>query len=450
MFHQTITYNSNRCYHKKQINSKRKKKSDILNSAISNSNYYSNNPIYNHILSNSNSNNITNSLNSETTGYISCTYNYISDTFTFRNPETVDNINNKEDEIVIKPKKTTLKKLDKHKTTLHYSIKNKNFPKYYRPKKAKALVYKVPTYRSKNALKYENYISSIVIIQKYVKAFLKKKLLYKNKIKDNNCFNTIRYETMRYKNDSKDKIIKRCSLKEKKNIIYNKLNAISNKRSIIIKKKKKDSKVFGNLDDSEYCQVKEETVPIGINTSLSKFNFSLENSKKFEKCENTKQNAKELEKDECDKSIDEKSSFYEDNEFVVISYDYNKNNKTKKENFILKGFDLIKTNKYIIFYERLRIFILNRVFRIFLKTFKEIISIGIYNDNDDKTICDNCSTISSGRVLVNGDIYDKARTDLMVSNNNNICNNSLITNQYKKSDPSDINTVNSFIVNTGN
>ena len=460
MYTKKMTYNSNRCYHKKLIYSKRNKKPTALNT--SNNKNYSNikNSNNNYIKNSSNFNNNSNYPNAETIGYMNCTYNFIGDTFTFRNPETIDSTINKEDEIIFKPKKTSLKKLDNNNNK-HFSVKSMNLPSYYIPKKAKALVInKVTTVKSKNSLDYKNYISSIIFIQKYIKGFISRKLLNKNKDKDkNNCnkfFNTVTHKTLLRKKDSKEVILKRCSLKEQTNIIYNKLNAIENneEKSIITKHDKKDSKITNSfLDESEYFIIKDETAPIGIISSdLNKFNFQFENCEKFDNFENVKQSAKIFEKDECNKSIDEKSSFYDENEFTIISYDYNKNNnKTTKDNYILKGFDLLKTNKYIIFCEKIKKFILNRVFRKFQNIFKNINSDRNFtdNDNDDKTICDNCSTISSGRVLVNGDIYDKARTDLIISNNN-ICNNSLVVNQYKKIDTSDINTLNSFIINTGN
>ena len=154
--------------------------------------------------------------------------------------------------------------------------------------------------------------------------------------------------------------------------------------------------------------------------------------KTFSKDEKSKFLKNDVEKE----LIDEKNSFYDENEFVVISYDYNKNNNstgyssnTIKCNvedcsFAFKGFDLIKSEKNYIynkidnknnFKEKIKKIFLRNSFNYVFKLFTEIIFDEM---NNDKTICDNCSSISSGRITTNGENYEKARLDINPSNSN--------------------------------
>ena len=197
-------------------------------------------------------------------------------------------------------------------------------------------------------------------------------------------------------------------------------------------KKIKDSKLMSkNLDDSIDCYLmKEEKDVDNKNRDFKKYNNEI--IKTFSKDEKSKFLKNDVEKE----IIDEKNSFYDENEFVVISYDYNKNNNstgyssnTIKCNvedcsFAFKGFDLIKSEKNYIynkidninnFNEKIKKIFLRNSFNYVFKLFTEIIFDEM---NNDKTICDNCSSISSGRITTNGENYEKARLDINPSNSN--------------------------------
>ena len=451
MYSQTISYNFNRFYHKKLIKTKINKKSNNFITPTKINNFNRNNSIKNFIKSSLHFNNNANDLNAQTVGSFSGTYNKITDNFNLRNPQTTDNTIKKEDEIIINPKKTILKKLNICNNTLHSSLKNINSPTYYKPKKTKPLIVnKLITNKCNKYSEYENYIPKIIIIQKFVKALIARKISNKNKDKENKYINKVNNNMIQHKNNSKDIIVNRCLFKEKTNVIYSKLNTIKNNnfKNNFVKQNKKDQKIVNNMLDNNKL-VKEEDIPICIIPD-KKFNCTHKNLDNFENFGNINKNAKFFEKNECNTSIEEKSSFYDDNEFVVIPYDYNKNNKSKKEHFISKKIDLVKINKYILFYEKFRKFILNKFFRIFKNKFKNIVSnVNFINVDNDKTISDNISTISRGRVLVNDDIYNKARTDLITNKSKNIFNKFYIANQYKKTE-THINTINYFVFNNGN
>ena len=269
------------------------------------------------------------------------------------------------------------------------------------------------------------------------------------------------------KDDIENKEITHNPIQRSKN--RNKKNSVpiclenSHDPSLSTLKKTKNSKLVSkNLDDSIDClMIKEEKDANNKNRDLKKYNNDI--IKKLSEAKKSKISKSDFDKE----ATDEKSSFYDENEFVIISYDYNKNNNStgyssntikcniEDYSFAFKGFDLIKSEKNNIYNKNDNIYNFNRIlkktfrrngFNYVFKLFNEIIS----NEemNNDKTICDNCSTVSSGRIIINGENYDKAINEINSSNINNvgfICENTASgsNSEHRRNNTSDLNFINS-------
>ena len=113
---------------------------------------------------------------------------------------------------------------------------------------------------------------------------------------------------------------------------------------------------------------------------------------------------------------DIKSSFYENEDFDIISYDYSLNDKNKllkifkAENFNIKG-GLNKINNFII---ALKNVIRKNLYKYIFKLLKKI---KIYDEDDISiTINDSCSFINPNRIKKNKIIFEYAKIDIKNKN----------------------------------
>ena len=179
----------------------------------------------------------------------------------------------------------------------------------------------------------------------------------------------------------------------------------------------------GDEFDSE-MNYQENKNKINSIKSNIKYNFNpLANRKlNFDFCANKRifefGAIKEEKRDDFDNELQSlKSSFYDENEFVIINYDYRLNDKKKKED----TFKLVKAEnlnfdgscvKSAKFFDAIRKIIIRRmkiyVFDL-MKKFKND------DDDDDKSVTDNesCSNIQQGRIKRNKMMFNFAQNFLL-------------------------------------
>ena len=256
------------------------------------------------------------------------------------------------------------------------------------------------------------------------KSHKKHKSKSKNKNKDKNK-EKIKEDKLKHKD--KDKIKEKEKDKNK--------NKVKDKEKSDKKKHKKHSKIksnnnnyisFKNLNfDSKNILNYNKVFPYNTNSDNKKQNL-LKNmciggiNNNFLNNKNSKMNEsiKEDKQKETDTN-DIKSSFYDHEDFAIISYDYSLNDKKKKltinnvVNIIIKGG--INKMKFI---KTLESVIRNNIYHFIFNYLKEKFFKNEEDDNDDSsmTINDSCSFIPCKRIEKKNIIFEYAKTDITKKN----------------------------------
>ena len=348
------------------------------------------------------------------------------------------NINN---EYFENESKNVVNKLEKN--TLH---NNKNLNNLYNEKsnKYKGIPYiKIMSNTSSNPTK-EN-TSSDKILENEINCGLdssrnKNSMRTIKAINDNNVDNKKRHKKhkSKSKNKNKEKIKEDKAKHKDKDKFKDKekdKNKVKDKEKSDKKKHKKHSKTksnnnnfnsFKNLHfDSKNILKYNKVFPYNIKSDNNKQNL-LKNmciggiNNNFLNNKNSKMNEsiKEDKQKETDTN-DIKSSFYDHEDFAIISYDYSLNDKKKKltinnvVNIIIKGG--INKMKFI---KTLESVIRNNIYHFIFNYLKEKFFKNEEDDNDDSsmTINDSCSFIPCKRIEKKNIIFEYAKTDITKKN----------------------------------
>ena len=348
------------------------------------------------------------------------------------------NINN---EYFENESKNVVNKLEKN--TLH---NNKNLNNLYNEKsnKYKGIPYiKIMSNTSSNPTK-EN-TSSDKILENEINCGLdssrnKNSMRTIKAINDNNVDNKKRHKKhkSKSKNKNKEKIKEDKAKHKDKDKFKDKekdKNKVKDKEKSDRKKHKKHSKTksnnnnfnsFKNLHfDSKNILNYNKVFPYNIKSDNNKQNL-LKNMciggiyNNFLNNKNSKMNEsiKEDKQKETDTN-DIKSSFYDHEDFAIISYDYSLNDKKKKltinnvVNIIIKGG--INKMKFI---KTLESVIRNNIYHFIFNYLKEKFFKNEEDDNDDSsmTINDSCSFIPCKRIEKKNIIFEYAKTDITKKN----------------------------------
>ncbi len=348
------------------------------------------------------------------------------------------NINN---EYFENESKNVVNKLEKN--TLH---NNKNLNNLYNEKsnKYKGIPYiKIMSNTSSNPTK-EN-TSSDKILENEINCGLdssrnKNSMRTIKAINDNNVDNKKRHKKhkSKSKNKNKEKIKEDKAKHKDKDKFKDKekdKNKVKDKEKSDKKKHKKHSKTksnnnnfnsFKNLHfDSKNILNYNKVFPYNIKSDNNKQNL-LKNmciggiNNNFLNNKNSKMNEsiKEDKQKETDTN-DIKSSFYDHEDFAIISYDYSLNDKKKKltinnvVNIIIKGG--INKMKFI---KTLESVIRNNIYHFIFNYLKEKFFKNEEDDNDDSsmTINDSCSFIPCKRIEKKNIIFEYAKTDITKKN----------------------------------
>jgi len=346
------------------------------------------------------------------------------------------NINN---EYFENESKNVVNKLEKN--TLH---NNKNLNNLYNEKsnKYKGIPYiKIMSNTSSNPTK-EN-TSSDKILENEINCGLdssrnKNSMRTIKAINDNNVDNKKRHKKHKSKSKNKEKIKEDKAKHKDKDKFKDKekdKNKVKDKEKSDKKKHKKHSKTksnnnnfnsFKNLHfDSKNILNYNKVFPYNIKSDNNKQNL-LKNmciggiNNNFLNNKNSKMNEsiKEDKQKETDTN-DIKSSFYDHEDFAIISYDYSLNDKKKKltinnvVNIIIKGG--INKMKFI---KTLESVIRNNIYHFIFNYLKEKFFKNEEDDNDDSsmTINDSCSFIPCKRIEKKNIIFEYAKTDITKKN----------------------------------
>ena len=211
-----------------------------------------------------------------------------------------------------------------------------------------------------------------------------------------------------------------------------KMNVVNGEKKIIINKSSNNNSNNNSKSNSYYNSNNNSTKNSNNNSRCSLHvttnNADLSNRKKNKKlCDIIKEEKyidldKQTDNDFNDlKSI--KSSFYDDEDFVIINYDYTLNDKKKEntlkiisnvENINING----RKNKINDFILAVKHIINKNIYRYVYNLFKKIYVINEkenYNDNDSEksmTINDNISMVPEGRIEKNNIVFNYAQTEM--------------------------------------
>jgi hypothetical protein len=211
-----------------------------------------------------------------------------------------------------------------------------------------------------------------------------------------------------------------------------KMNVVNGEKKIIINKSSNNNSNNNSKSNSYYNSNNNSTKNSNNNSRCSLHvttnNADLSNRKKNKKlCDIIKEEKyidldKQTDNDFNDlKSI--KSSFYDDEDFVIINYDYTLNDKKKEntlkiisnvENINING----RKNKINDFILAVKHTINKNIYRYVYNLFKKIYVINEkenYNDNDSEksmTINDNISMVPEGRIEKNNIVFNYAQTEM--------------------------------------
>ena len=264
----------------------------------------------------------------------------------------------------------------------------------------------------------------------------------KENTSDNNLKNDIfiTYDNSKDKDRNSHRSAKEIIFKDK-NIYYSNLNNIykikekksKNKKQTKEKKRNKKNKKHKNSYDNKNKNNKKNfdsykelnncikvlVNEINSDKNLFKNNLIYNSHKNLINNSNKENKIFESIKEEKLKESDTndiKSSFYENEDFDIISYDYSLNDKNKllkifkAENFNIKG-GLNKINNFII---ALKNVIRKNLYKYIFKLLKKI---KIYDEDDISiTINDSCSFINPNRIKKNKIIFEYAKIDIKNKN----------------------------------
>ena len=210
------------------------------------------------------------------------------------------------------------------------------------------------------------------------------------------------------KNKDKDKVKNKNETQSKNNIKganVNLFNHINFNQIFFVKNKENNSNKKNLLNN------------ISINEINNDKNYQINESTKEEKQKETDIN-------------DIKSSFYDHEDFAIISYDYSLND-TKKlcinnaSNLIIKGG--INKIKFITIVENvIRKNLYNYTFNYFKKKYLKDIEEGKMNEDSSLTINDSCSYVPCKRIEKKNIIFEYAKTDISKKNKDSSNNKSKI------------------------